>query len=67
MNVKCKTCGSGDVVVACDRVMSPNENCVFLCLRCRASFMVSDATVQKERNFVKERACKLMLEITEKK
>jgi len=41
MNVQCKTCGSHDVVVACDGIMSPSDVCVFLCQNCRAAFFAS--------------------------
>jgi len=48
MNITCKTCGSHDVVVACDRIMSPNDGCVFLCLKCRAAFMEPVAGTRRE-------------------
>ena len=55
MNIKCKICGSSDVVVACDRIMSIDEGCVFLCLMCRTSFTDSDTTVHREHKLMKDR------------
>ena len=51
MNIQCKTCGSSDVVVACDRIMSPNDGCIFLCLKCKATFMDPVKTYSKEQEY----------------
>jgi len=48
MTIQCKTCGSNDVVVACDKIMPPKDDCVFLCLNCRAAFLASAKNSSKK-------------------
>jgi len=49
MNIKCKTCGSNDVVLSWESIMSFVGSCTFQCQQCNDSFAVPVTDVQKKR------------------
>ena len=46
MNIKCKTCGSDNVVLLWESIMSFTGSCKFQCQECNASFSVPVTDVQ---------------------